>query len=113
LSRRRLRRRWRAVPRIRDAVFGRRARVRRSARQRHVARKGGARVSRRLGLAIVALALAGAIGAPALAPHGITEHFDGLLNAPPTILRLVDDQGSLHTPFIYGWRRVSQLEQRY
>jgi len=70
-------------------------------------------VSRRLGLVIVALALAGAIGAPAVAPHGITEHFDGLLNAPPTMPRLVDDRGSLHAPFIYPWRRVSQLEQRY
>ena len=70
-------------------------------------------MSRRVGLAIVALALAGAMGAPAIAPHGVTEHFNGLLNAPPTIPRLVDDQGSLHAPFIYPWRRVSQLEQRY
>jgi len=70
-------------------------------------------VSRRLGLVIVAFAVAAAIGAPAVAPHGITDHFGLLLNAPPTLPRLVDDQGSLHAPFIYPWRRLSQLEQRY
>ena len=70
-------------------------------------------MSRRLGLVIVAFAVAAAIGAPAVAPHGITDHFGLLLNAPPTLPRLVDDQGSLHAPFIYPWRRLSQLEQRY
>jgi peptide/nickel transport system permease protein len=70
-------------------------------------------VTRRLGLIIVSLALAAAAAAPLLAPHPINDHFDGLLNAPPTIPRIFDDQGSLHAPFIYPWRRVSQLEQRY
>jgi peptide/nickel transport system permease protein len=70
-------------------------------------------VTHRLGLVIVSLALAAAAGAPFLAPHAITDHFDGLLNAPPTIPRIVDEQGSFHAPFIYPWRRVSQLEQRY
>src|SRR6185503_3623044 len=105
--------RRRAVSRLRHARLRHRARVRRSARQRHVARTGGGRVSRRLGLVIVAFAVAAAIGAPAVAPHGITDHFGLLLNAPPTLPRLVDDQGSLHAPFIYPWRRLSQLEQRY
>ena len=70
-------------------------------------------MTQRLGLIIVSLALAAAVAAPLLAPHTITDHFDGLLNAPPTIPRIFDDQGSLHAPFIYPWRRVSQLEQRY
>jgi peptide/nickel transport system permease protein len=70
-------------------------------------------VTRRLGLAIVALALAAAIGAPVLAPHAIGDHFDGLLSAPPTVPRIFDDRWSIHAPFIYPWRRVSQLEQRY
>jgi len=70
-------------------------------------------VTRRLGLIIVSLALAAAVAAPLLAPHAINDHFDGLLNAPPTIPRIFDDQGSLRAPFIYPWRRVSQLEQRY
>jgi peptide/nickel transport system permease protein len=70
-------------------------------------------VTRRLGLAIVTFALAAAIGAPVLAPHPIGAHFDGLLNAPPTVPRIFDDQWSIHAPFVYPWRRVSQLEQRY
>jgi peptide/nickel transport system permease protein len=70
-------------------------------------------MTRRVGLAIVALAVLAAAMAPMLAPHAINEHFDGLLNAPPTIPRIVDDDGSFHAPFIYSWRRVSQLEQRY
>jgi len=70
-------------------------------------------VTRRLGLIIVSLAMAVAVAAPLLAPHAISDHFDGLLNAPPTIPRIFDDQGSLRAPFIYPWRRVSQLEQRY
>jgi peptide/nickel transport system permease protein len=70
-------------------------------------------VTQRVGLAIVTLALAAAIAAPVLAPHGINDHFDGLLNAPPTVPRIFDDDGALHAPFIYPWRRISQLEQRY
>ena len=70
-------------------------------------------MTQRLGLIIVSLALAAAVAAPLLAPHAINDHFDGLLNAPPTIPRIFDDQGSLRAPFIYPWRRVSQLEQRY
>ena len=70
-------------------------------------------MTQRLGLAIVLLAAAAAVLAPFLAPHTIDDHFDGLLNAPPTIPRIVDDVGAVHAPFIYPWRRVSQLEQRY
>ena len=70
-------------------------------------------MTRHLGLIIVSLAMAVAVAAPLLAPHAISDHFDGLLNAPPTIPRIFDDQGSLRAPFIYPWRRVSQLEQRY
>ena len=70
-------------------------------------------MTQRLGLIIVSLALAAAVAAPLLAPHAINDHFDGQLNAPPTIPRIFDDQGSLRAPFIHPWRRVSQLEQRY
>src|SRR5204862_17546 len=51
--------------------------------------------------------------APFLAPHAVDEHFGGLLNAPPTIPRIIDADGSWHAPFSYRWHRVSQLEQRY
>jgi peptide/nickel transport system permease protein len=35
------------------------------------------------------------------------------LNAPPTIVRIVDAGGRLRRPFIYPWVRVNQLEQLY
>ena len=70
-------------------------------------------MTRRLGLALVAITLAMAAAAPFLAPHSVNDHFDGLLNAPPTMPRVVDAGGSLRAPFVYAWHRVSQLEQRY
>ena len=41
---------------------------------------------------VVTMALAVAVAAPLLAPHAVNDHFDGLLNAPPTIPRIVDDR---------------------
>ncbi len=70
-------------------------------------------MTRRIGLALVTIAVAAAGTAPFIAPHAVGEHFDGLLNAPPTIPRLIDADGSWHAPFIHRWNRVSQLEQRY
>src|SRR6187549_3759300 len=69
-------------------------------------------LGRRIGLALVAIALAAAVLAPVLAPHGIDDKFVGLLNAPPTIPHLIDN-GSVRAPFIYPWRLVNQLEQIY
>jgi peptide/nickel transport system permease protein len=59
------------------------------------------------------LLLLGAVGAPLVAPHAPGETFPGLLNAPPTRVRLQDADGSWHAPFVYPWRRLSQLEQTY
>jgi peptide/nickel transport system permease protein len=70
-------------------------------------------VTRRLGFVLVGVAVFAALCAPFLAPHGVNEHADGLLNAPPTRPRLVDANGAWRAPFIYRWQRVSQLEQRY
>ena len=70
-------------------------------------------VAQRAGLALVGLALLAAAAAPLLAPHAADSHFDGLLNAPPTAVHVVDDSGAWHAPFIYSWRLVNQLEQRY
>jgi peptide/nickel transport system permease protein len=70
-------------------------------------------VSHRLGVLLVAIAVAGALGAPVLAPHRVDDHFTGLLDAPPTIPHLRDDAGRWHRPFIYPWRLESQLEQRF
>ena len=68
---------------------------------------------RAFGYAVLALALAGAIAAPVLAPHAIDRSFRGFLNAPPSRLHVVDDRGAWHAPFIYRWTLVNQLEQRY
>ena len=70
-------------------------------------------MSHRLGFLFVAFAVAAALGAPVLAPHGVHDHFGDLLNAPPTIPHLRDDAGVWRRPFIYPWRLVNQLEQRY
>jgi len=72
-------------------------------------------MSRRVwcGAGMVAVAVIAAITAPLLAPHPTGETFPGLLNAPPTRPHVVDDAGAWHAPFIYRWRLVNQLEQRY
>jgi peptide/nickel transport system permease protein len=66
-----------------------------------------------LGVAIVAVVLLAAGGAPLVAPHAADDRFPGLLGAPPTRIHLRDDRGAWRAPFIYRWRLVDQLEQRY
>lgn len=51
--------------------------------------------------------------APFLAPHATDDRFPGLLNAPPTAIHVEDEAGRWRAPFIYHWRRLSQLEQLY
>jgi len=70
-------------------------------------------MTRGLGVALVALALLAAVGAPVVAPNAVDAHFAGLLNAPPTVVRLSGEDRAWHAPFIYRWRLVNQLEQRY
>jgi peptide/nickel transport system permease protein len=70
-------------------------------------------VTRGLGVLLVSIALVAATGAPFLAPHAVDAHFAGLLNAPPTRVRIADERGTWHAPFIYRWQLVNQLEQRY
>jgi len=43
----------------------------------------------------------------------VDAHLAGLLNAPPTVVRLSGEDRAWHAPFIYRWRLVNQLEQRY
>jgi peptide/nickel transport system permease protein len=62
---------------------------------------------------LVALAAAAALAAPFVAPHQTDTRFARLLNAPPTIPHLRDDNGAWHGPFIHPWRTVNQLEQLY
>src|SRR2546422_389384 len=68
---------------------------------------------RGFGLALLVVALLTAVAAPILAPHRIDDAFRGLLDAPPTIPRVTGADGRLHAPFIYRWKLVNQLEQRY
>jgi peptide/nickel transport system permease protein len=70
-------------------------------------------MTRRVGIALVATSLLAAIAAPLVAPYAIDARFPRLLNAPPTVPHVVGDDGAWHAPFIYPWRLVSQLEQRY
>jgi peptide/nickel transport system permease protein len=70
-------------------------------------------MTRRLGLALVAISLLAALAAPVAAPHAMDAHFSGLLNAPPTVVHIVGADQAWHAPFIYRWQLVNQLEQRY
>ena len=70
-------------------------------------------MTRGIGLTLIALALLAAVVAPAAAPHAMDAHFSGLLNAPPTVVRINGQDGAWHAPFIYRWQLVNQLEQRY
>lgn len=72
-----------------------------------------ARVRSVVAPAVLVLLLLAAVGAPFVAPHRPAESFPGLLNAPPTRVHLLDGDGSWHAPFVYPWRRLSQLEQTY
>jgi peptide/nickel transport system permease protein len=56
-------------------------------------------------------ALLAALIAPWLSPHDPNARHADLLNAPPTRVHMIG--GGWHSPFIYPWIRVSQLEQRY
>ncbi len=66
-----------------------------------------------MGVWLLAVAAGSALAAPIVAPHKATDQFPGLLNAPPTRVRVRDDDGHWRRPFIYPWNRVSQIEQRY
>jgi peptide/nickel transport system permease protein len=68
---------------------------------------------RTFGLALLAVTVVAAVGAPALAPYAVDRSFPGFLNAPPTRPHVVDDSGGWHAPFIYRSRLANQLEQRY
>ncbi len=66
-----------------------------------------------VGPLLVACTAFGALVAPLVAPHQTADRFPNLLNAPPTVVRVLDQSGRVRAPFIHPWRRVSQLEQIY
>ena len=113
LSGGRLRRRRLAVPRGRHALSPMprsRSSIRARARRR---REGASGRDAPLGLALVPIALAAAAAAPLLAPHAVDDHFDGLLNAPPTHPARARRRRALARAVHLRLARVSQLEQRY
>jgi len=67
---------------------------------------------KRFGAALVLLAAFSAIAAPLLAPTADVDTRYAQLNSPPTVPRL-RDAGGWRAPFIYPWRLVNRLEQRY
>jgi peptide/nickel transport system permease protein len=68
--------------------------------------------ARTVGATLIALAAGLALAAPVIAPSTGQEQRPGFLNAPPTPLHVLDQDG-WHAPFIYRLVRTSQLEQRY
>src|SRR5206468_8778850 len=74
---------------------------------------GGGGVTRKIGAFMIGFAVVAALAAPIYAPYDESDRFPGLLNAPPTVPRVIDDAGAWHAPFIYPWRVVNQLEQTY
>ncbi len=68
---------------------------------------------RTIGLLLLAAIIATSIGAPVVAPYDPDRAFRGLLNAPPTIPHIRDDDGGWHSPFIYRLSVTNQLEQLY
>jgi peptide/nickel transport system permease protein len=68
---------------------------------------------RTFGLALLAVTIVAAAGAPFVGPYAIDRKFTGFPSAPPTRPHIVDDQGVWHAPFIYPRRLASRLEQRY
>lgn len=66
-----------------------------------------------LPLALIFLVFLVVMGAPVVAPNSPSTTFTTLLNAPPTRIHLRDETGAWRAPFIYPWKRLSQLEQTY
>ena len=75
--------------------------------------RGGSGTLRRLGTAIVVLAIAVVVVGPRVVPHDATQQFRDSLFAPPLPVRLVDDAGDWHAPFIYPLRHVDRVERRF
>jgi peptide/nickel transport system permease protein len=71
------------------------------------------RTPQRIGAGVLVVTALAALLAPVLAPHAGNQRFTGLLNAPPTFIYMQDAAGAWRRPFVYPWKRISQLEQQY
>jgi peptide/nickel transport system permease protein len=70
-------------------------------------------VARWIGGVLLALIVMLALAAPFVAPSDPQHQFRSLIHAPPMRIRLADEGGIWHRPFVHPWRLVSRLEQRY
>lgn len=70
-------------------------------------------MTRLLGRLAIGLVLLAAAAAPAVAPNPPSEQFADHLNAPPTRIHVVGDDGRWHPPFVYPLRLVDRLSSRY
>jgi peptide/nickel transport system permease protein len=68
---------------------------------------------RQAGYAIVMISVVAAVLAPWLSTNEPDKQFPGLLDAPPTAMRIRDGDGVWRRPFFYRQRLVNQLEQSY
>ena len=66
-----------------------------------------------LGAVFLAVATFTALAAPFVAPYDPRDQFREFLHAPPMRVRIVDEHGRWHQPFVYSWQLVNRLEQRY
>lgn len=64
-------------------------------------------------LALLTALSAATLAASCIAPQPPGRAFAMLLNAPPTRVHVRDGTGAWRGPFVYPWRRLSQLEQTY
>src|SRR5581483_5632228 len=67
----------------------------------------------KVGLVLLACAVAGAAAAPMVAPHTPDQQYRALLDAPPTVPHVIDDDGAWHAPFIHPWVLANRLEQTF
>jgi len=70
-------------------------------------------MTRFIGRLAIGIVLLGAAAAPALAPNPPAEQLADHLNAPPTRIHIVGNDGALHLPFVYPLRLVDRLSSRY
>jgi peptide/nickel transport system permease protein len=68
---------------------------------------------RRAGIALLAIVVLLAIAAPIVAPNPPTAAYRDLPFAPPSSIHILDDSGSIRSPYTYPQRLVSRLERRY
>jgi peptide/nickel transport system permease protein len=66
-----------------------------------------------VGFVILLVIASATLFAPVIAPYAPRQQFRDHLFAPPMRIRVLDDAGRWHTPFVYPLRLADRLERRY